>query len=442
MRSYLSLVAVLGFGLSGCLGSEDASGRSGRAIIGGEETGDFPAVALIEVGQARCTATLVSETVMVTAAHCIYDAYVTGPIGGTAFFGPSRSEGDSVEIEDLIPHRLYRPQFVREADVGIVRLAEPPPGDIAPMAWNSEALDEALLGAGVTLVGFGVTDGEDQTGAGVKRMVDLTLDEVAGEQLLGIGDDLQNICQGDSGGPTILDIDGTLTVIAVSSFGSNFCQNRSFVTRTDVFSEFIDEVVQAWSGPCQNDLNCVTEGCGTFPDPDCGICGLEGVCGQDCPFQDLDCQPKGVPGELCDTDADCELGMCVDATEGPYRICSEACDSGSGGSDCSRNLDTCVGGVCQFSGIIPGTQGAECEEPADCASGICDTDHEICVEECDGSCPEPYSCEDVGPTRVCTFAQGGCCTLAPGGRGPSPWPGIWLAAVVMLFLWRVRSKVR
>ncbi|MBT8491783.1 MAG: trypsin-like serine protease [Deltaproteobacteria bacterium] len=439
-----ALVAV------GCVDDGLLTGSKEQPIIGGAETAEFPAVALIEIGAARCTATLITDTVMLTAAHCVYDQWAAGRSDGQAFFGPSRSEGDIVEIDDIIPHYLYRPKFIREADIGLVRLAEPPPGDIQPMAWNRDAIDIAVVGQSVDLVGFGVTDGEAQTGAGVKREVAVTIDEIR-EQLIGIGGETQNICQGDSGGPAFLDIDGVPTLIAVSSFGSNFCMNRSFSTRSDVFADFVEEVAQAWSGPCQNDFQCQTEGCGAFPDPDCGVCGLEGVCGQDCPSRDLDCPHKGVPGDVCDSDDDCELGMCVPSEDNEnLRICSEPCDPTGDGSECwgrpsGGSLDTCVDrdgeGVCMFTGIVPGTQGAPCEEPADCISGICDARHEICVETCEDGCADPFSCEKLSGLEVCTFAEGGCCSMQPGRRPAVPsGTTAGLTVLVMLFLWWRRRR--
>jgi len=430
-----------------CTGKPAPVGERETPIIGGSETSEFPAVALIEVGDARCTATLVADTVLLTAAHCIYDAWSAGERRGRAFFGPSRADAtESIEIEAILPHYLYRPKFIREADVGLVRLAQAPSG-IVPMVWNREPLDDTVLGAAATVVGFGVDDGEGQTGAGIKREVGLTIDVVE-PQLFGLGDDTENICQGDSGGPTFLDFGGTLRVVAVSSFGSNFCQNRSFVTRTDAFVDFIDEVVQAWSGPCQQDFSCVTDGCGTFPDPDCGLCGLEGVCGQDCATRDLDCPPLAVPGELCADDGDCELGMCVQAEDNPtVFFCSEPCDVAVAGADCSRDLDLCVDrdgqGTCVYSGITPTTQGAPCEAGEDCRSGICDGNHGICVERCDGTCPAPFSCENFGDVRVCTYEHGGCCSLAPGRKGPGPGPGaLLILAAFGLFLWQTRRQVR
>ena len=56
---------------------------------------------------------------------------------------------------------------------------------------------------------------------------------------------------------------------------------------------------------------------------------------------------------------------------------------------------------------------------------MCDSNNEICVEACgDGQpeCAEPYSCEDLGGSQVCTVPgdEGGCgCRAGTGAGGPA-----------------------
>ena len=72
---------------------------------------------------------------------------------------------------------------------------------VPPMAFNLETLTvDDLIDKDVRVVGFGVTNGEEQTGGGTKRRVNLTIDGVTAAHLT-LGDDTRNICQGDSGGP-------------------------------------------------------------------------------------------------------------------------------------------------------------------------------------------------------------------------------------------------
>lgn len=420
-------------------------GQTAAPIIGGAPTTAFPAVGFLQTSVGQCTGTLIAPHTVITAAHCIYDSIVNGQIGGSFSFGAGGGTFDEeIAVVDMFAHRYYDPGVIRKFDVGLVRLATVPVG-IEPMVWNEGELDATLVGAEVVVVGYGVTDGETQTGGGEKRQVGLTVDTLTAEHL-GVGDANRNICQGDSGGPTILNIDGVDTVLAVSSFGSNFCMNRSFVTRTDIFrNDFIYEVLAAWDGPCPRDGNCDESGCGEFADPDCGLCGLEGVCGTGCDKVDLDCPVGAFIGQECGSSDDCESRRCVEAPEDSrVKYCSEVCDPGNP-QPCAAPLGACesVDGenLCVYEGPTPRAQGSPCAAGEDCRSGECHPDEKICIEQCGGdlpSCPDPFVCDDYGGTKACIFDEGCGCRAGRGGAGA----GLAFLSACVGLLWLHRRRRR
>lgn len=84
-------------------------------------------------------------------------------------------------------------------------------------------------------------------------------------------------------------------------------------------------------------------------------------------------------------------------------------DAGAGGPD---------GGV-----IAPGL-GNSCIASTDCASGICLDDQSVryCTMVCTDTCPNDFSCTDVGGTRVCLAPRtGGGCSASLGARGTAAW---------------------
>lgn len=383
-----------------------------EAIVGGIDITTDPQIVFLSLGGGACTGTLVAPQLVLTAAHC-----VTGSQGGVVSFGDGIGQfTDQVQIFRNLPHRYYSDGVITKFDIAFIRLSEPAPAGITPMEINLEPLTDADIGSQVRVVGFGVTDGEAQTGAGTKREVSLTIDELTSEHV-GLGDASKNICQGDSGGPTIL-LSGGQKVIAVSSFGSNFCMDRSFVTRTDVHADFVREVLSAWGdGPCSLDGACGTD-C-EFPDPDCDECGLDGRCAFGCPAVDLDCPVTGFVGDFCTDNDDCETRNCIEALDDPrIKYCTEACDADN---PCTEPL-SCTDGVCQYTGITPSAQGAPCASGADCRSGLCDAGNLICVEPCggDADCADPFACETLSGMKVCTLPDDGGCgcdSVATGADG-------------------------
>ncbi len=449
------LVCLLGVSVAACESPlADQVGSESQPIIGGQVDIGDPAVLYLSGVEGLCTGTLVADTVVLTAGHCLPQQ--------TVYFGNQVGEfTDSRRVVNQIYSRNFDPDNEDlnnwGGDIALLRLEEPAPPEVEPIPINTDHLDESYAGAQVRTVGFGVTDGATQTGGGTKRFVyqellGLTLGEII------TGTETANTCQGDSGGPTFLDFDGTERVIAVTSWGYGGCLAESRQTRTDVYYDaFLEEVIDAWSGPCQQDNNCVTEGCRT-PDPDCDICGFDGFCGTGCEKKDLDCPLGAAQGETCSNREDCETLLCLESPEDPrVKYCSTECDPDNLDNfwSCQTPLSECLPegdgtSYCRFAGLTPGVQGSECTEGADCRSSICypSDGGSICAEPCGGGepeCPAPYSCEDVGGASLCILPSdgGGCCQASGAESGRTTAGTLLLAGLTFLLFaggWRRRRR--
>lgn len=452
VKMRLACLAAALLGAAGCMEDEAFLPETTSApIIGGIEDDGSPAVVMTTTSTGSCTGTLVAPRIVLTAGHCVINSIKAGNHGGRVYFGHGGSEGfdTSVRVSRLAAHRFYETfQFY---DIAMMRLQDPAPPEIEPMAFQLDPIPNDMIGETVRVVGFGVSDGVAQTGFGVKRTLFTQITSMA-KHHIGYGDSGSNICQGDSGGPTFMDNfpDGEI-VIAVSSYGANNCMAESQVARTDAYPDWLIEVYDAWSGPCQHDGVCVTDGCRT-PDPDCDTCGFDGVCGSQCPRPDLDCELGEFAGDLCNTDFDCEYRRCVPALDDPrIKYCSATCDpEGPVLDECTAPLSVCSNAstddhVCHYNGPSPGAQGHDCTDGSDCRSGACDGEFDICVEQCgDGlpECPGEYSCEKRGGASVCTFPSGGGCGCRAGGRGGRSGGGIAMLLVAAVWVASQRRRRR
>ncbi len=227
------------------------------AVTDGEpDAGRHPHVGLMVAKDAsgsplwRCTGTLVSSKVFVTAGHCTYGAAKV-----TIWFEEDiQSQQETLGYPDggrtSVEGTPYtHPQYVDEAfylnDLGVVVLRKPVKRSVYGRLPRLDALDRLRPGPSTTFraVGYGL-QGTNPSPVGPRDSA-LKVRLVAYPQLLqieggSVGDfamllsnnaNTGGTCFGDSGGPNFL---GTSDVIAgVTSFGGQTCGGTGGVYRLD-----------------------------------------------------------------------------------------------------------------------------------------------------------------------------------------------------------------
>jgi len=246
--SLFVIALVSACGGPGKIGSSGGGSYGADIIGGGTDSGDPSVVALFGhlPGAQKgflCTASLISPTVLLTAAHCVDPAAIGAGNVFLAVLGTTLSAPTAVL---QVASTAFDPAFdVNNVgnghDVGVAMLAQP--STLKPLPINRNPLPITDFGATVRLVGFGA-DTHADTGAGTKRSVTTFIDTFD-DKLIMIGSSGRQTCHGDSGGPAIQRLNGVDTIIGITSYGRDFvpdevCFAGGFDTRVDAVASFID----------------------------------------------------------------------------------------------------------------------------------------------------------------------------------------------------------
>ena len=95
-------------------------------------------------------------------------------------------------------------------------------------------------GKRIVFAGFGPTEGDHNSGAGIKRWAEGTIAHLTGEQMTIEGKDGANTCHGDSGGPVVLWKSNRWQVVGVLTNGSCLPGATSLAAMTTAHQAFIE----------------------------------------------------------------------------------------------------------------------------------------------------------------------------------------------------------
>lgn len=427
-----SLCLVVG-AIAGCGPSQLPSGSSERTeqlIIGGTLSLDDTQVFALGTGSGMfCTATLIGERTLLTAAHCLDDS-------PTVFSASNQADvkgwpGDAITIVDKRSHPKWA-QGNTNYDVGLVLLESAP--NVQPKRWNRVPLVMPQLPE-VRAIGFGETH---LNGSGVRYQAMLPVTSLTSSTLyLGNGTGAST-CFGDSGGPSMHRAkDGVERIVGVHSFANSAACNGGGDIRVDAIADFIDEWTRDKAPTCSTDGACVM-GC-PEQDLDC-FCLTDGACTATCPLPDTDkdcpknCLADGVcafgacgaadpdcqaDGELCASAEMCAGHQCLTDAQHPDAYCSRTCSSNAA---CDPRM-RCNFGVCRYPVLPLATMGEDCViGQTHCSGGVCAGQSEeiaTCRVSCDsgGTCPGSMVC--VPGALGVSYCQGTVVLEATLGERPA-----------------------
>lgn len=242
----LALAPVLG----ACAPGEAAPSRASAAIIGGAPTEGDPAVVLLASYPPDhslvdfCTASVIAEDVLLTAAHCLDPDTHPGHSFGV-FLGPDASPYETantlipelVPVKEVVIHPDYDPAPPFTADIGVVLLGEAL--SIEPLPIQRAALDAGIAGQPARIVGYGQIKYQELNT--VRHEATTVVDSLGDADTVVVGDLDHRSCIGDSGGPALVTIDGEERIIGVDSYTElSGCLEPAHYRRPDVYTSFLD----------------------------------------------------------------------------------------------------------------------------------------------------------------------------------------------------------
>lgn len=230
---------LLGLGaLPACRTTETPG--SDTKIIGGETYTGQPAIGMLSFKkEMSCTATLISPTRIVTAAHCI-DPRFSEPEHYGFHLGPQWEGSQAFAVAKVVRHPAYNDDEAVN-DIAYLDLKEVAP--IEPIKAHRGSLD-GLSGQRLFLVGYGANkgseDGRPRSGSGTKRAVSMKVVAV-NDGKIKLLEEGKSACNGDSGGPALLEVaPGNFELVGVTSCGDIDCFSYGVYTRLDRYLGFLE----------------------------------------------------------------------------------------------------------------------------------------------------------------------------------------------------------
>lgn len=221
---------VLAFAACAACGSKSATVDStqGASIVNGTAVEDGDPVLKstvglamkMRVGQGSCTGTLLSDKVLLTAAHCVDGDLEKVAVIFARDFEQATRETVRRGLKVMLHPLWGQSDSSGRGDLALVLFKDAPPEGFGPAVFFPE--DESLTeGEEVIVTGFGVSDGIQREGSGVLRRTTMkVLGLFSPTEVVTDGRE-RSVCFGDSGGPSYVFRSGNLYLWGVASAVSN-----------------------------------------------------------------------------------------------------------------------------------------------------------------------------------------------------------------------------
>lgn len=272
MRTYRVVSMFAAVAVASCLGLSSASAMTSNATF--DDTDHPSVVALVVVSGdsafTYCSGTLIAPTVVLTASHCnaivTEDWFKTGgytlgvtnaatlDVDASGFWFPFDGTGDQsrVQADGVITNALYKGGYRDDVSAQLISHALdgwdaegvvvlPPVGLLDQLAKSKtlRSTTSLVLGYGSEAKSIPAAHAETFPSSNERRRAELgttSLDKQWIHQSMNVAQGQAGACYGDSGGPTLMEIDSTTYLVAVTSTGDGPCFATNVSSRVDTES--------------------------------------------------------------------------------------------------------------------------------------------------------------------------------------------------------------
>jgi len=197
-------------------------------------------VAIHQDSEALCTGTILSDDIILTAAHCVENNPEKMAVIFSQNLKPApATTGLNPDVLRRVDRFAENPGWGKQSangrgDLALVHFAGGLPAGFSPVRLATPGI-ELELNTGVRMLGYGVTDGIKNKGAGVLRETETTVMSSLSPTEIVTDGRKSSVCFGDSGGPAFSMQNGLWVQWGVASSVMNQECNQASI-HTEVMS--------------------------------------------------------------------------------------------------------------------------------------------------------------------------------------------------------------